>query len=220
MEHDLLYIRPGERNVITEAKGGGMQVVPLSLNQYHRMIDEGILPEDSAVELLDGVLVPKDRRDAEGGPMVIGESHAYVVNQLARLLVKMDLEKVYVQTQQPIAIPEAGSEPEPDAAIVLRPMGTIGKPQASDIACVIEVAGSSLERDQTTKLRNYALGAIPQYIIIDLARRQAEEHLSPDPVEGRYRKSRIHESTGSMVLHLGGTDHLEVRLVDLLPHPS
>jgi hypothetical protein len=35
--------------------------MPITVEQYHRMIDSGILPEDSSVELLHGLLVRKDR---------------------------------------------------------------------------------------------------------------------------------------------------------------
>src|SRR5690606_24102791 len=115
----LLDIEPGSRNVITEA-AGRLRLVPLTVAPYHRRIEAGILDEDSGIELLDGMLVPKDRGDVGADPMVIGEEHAYVVNQLASLLVRLDRSWMYIQTQQPVAIPEAGGEPEPDAAIVLR----------------------------------------------------------------------------------------------------
>lgn len=157
----LLDIDPGSRNVITEATAGRLRLVPLTVEQYHRMIDAGILAEDSGIELLDGMLVPKDRSDTGADPLVVGEQHAYAVNQLASLLVKLDRNRMYVQTQQPVAIPEVGGEPEPDAAVVLRPMTEPGKPMAADVSCVVEVAGSSLDRDRMTKLRHYARGGIP-----------------------------------------------------------
>jgi hypothetical protein len=128
--------------------------MPLSIEQYHRMIDAGILTEDTGLELLSGMLAPKDRGDARGDPMVIGEQHAYVVNQLARLDRRLPDWPIHIRTQQPIVIPESGGEPEPGAAIVLRPATVMGKPHAKDIFCVIEVAGTSLQRDRTTKLRH------------------------------------------------------------------
>jgi hypothetical protein len=177
----------GVRNVIGKTAGGRLRLVPLTIEQYHRMINEGILPEDTSVELLDGMLVPKDRGDAGGDPMVIGDEHAYVVNQLARLDLRLGDQAMHVQTQQPVVIPEASGEPEPDAAIVLRPVTVIGKPYAKDISCVIEVAGTSLARDRTTKLRHYARGGIPQYVIINLADRITEEYLVPQPAAGGIR---------------------------------
>jgi hypothetical protein len=64
MTTELLEIGPGVRNVIGKTAGGRLRLVPLAIEQYHRMINEGILPEDTSVELLDGMLVPKDRGDA------------------------------------------------------------------------------------------------------------------------------------------------------------
>jgi hypothetical protein len=101
--------------------------MPICIEQYHRMIDAGILTEDTGLELLSGMLAPKDRGDARGDPMVIGEQHAYVVNQLARLDRRLPDWPIHIRTQQPIVIPEAGGEPEPGAAIVLRPATVMGK---------------------------------------------------------------------------------------------
>lgn len=217
MSARLLEIEPEAHNVIGEAKGSWLRLMPLSIEQYHRMIDAGILPEDTSVELLDGMLVPKDRGAAGGDPMVIGEEHAYVVNQLANLLVRLDRTRMHIQTQQPIVIPEAGGEPEPDAAIVLRSSTTMGKPCTRDISCVIEVAGTSLQRDRTTKLRHYARGSIPQYILINLAERTAEEYLDPQPEAGVYTKPVIRAADAILRLRLADDDRFEVSLTDLLP---
>jgi Uma2 family endonuclease len=188
MAEPLLKVEPGAPNVIGEAAGGRLELLPLSVEQYDRMIEEGILPEDTGVELLDGVLVRKDRGDAGGDPMTVGEAHAYVVRQLAYLGLRLDPTRLHLQTQQPIVIPGAG-EPEPDAAIVVRPITAIGKPHAAGVSCVIEVAGTSLERDRTTKPRHYARGGIPQYIILNLQDRTAEEYVQPDPTTGKYTKT-------------------------------
>lgn len=217
MTTELLEIEPGARNVIGEAAGERLRLVPLSVDQYHRMIDEGILAEDAGVELLDGMLVPKDRGDAGGDPMVIGEEHAYVVKQLAALMRQLDHSRIHIQTQQPVAISEASSEPEPDASIMLRPITAMGNPAAKDVSCVIEVAGTSLARDRTTKLRHYARGGIPQYLIINLADRTAEEYMNPDPAAGVYGEPAIHTADAALRLHLEGSGRLDVLLADLLP---
>lgn len=217
MAAELLEIAPGARNVVGEGTDGRLRLVPLSIEQYHRMIDEGILPEDTGVELLDGMLVPKDRGDVGGDPMVIGEEHAYVVNQLANLALRLDRRRIHIQTQQPVTIAEAGGEPEPDAAIVLRPITAVGKPNAKDVSCVIEVAGASLGRDRTTKLRHYARGGIAQYIIIDLADRTAAEYLNPQSAAGVYAKSITYTAEAVLRLRLCDDDRLDVRLAELLP---
>ena len=202
-------MEPGAPNVIGEATAGRLELLPLSVEQYDRMIEEGILPEDTGVELLDGVLVRKDRGDAGGDPMTVGEAHAYVVRQLAYLGLRLDPTRLHLQTQQPIVIPGSG-EPEPDAAIFLQPITATGKPRAADVSCVIEVAGTSLDRDRTTKLRHYASGGIPQYVILNLQDRTAEEHLHPDPAAGTYVTRTIHPADTTLRFHLVGNERLEV----------
>lgn len=215
-EEQLLKVEPGARNVIGEAAGGELRLLPLTVAQYERMIDDGILSEDTGMELLDGVIVRKDRGDPGGDPMTVGEAHAYVVNQLAHLSLRLDASRLHLQTQQPVVIPEDG-EPEPDAAIVLRPLAAVGKPRAKDVSCVVEVVGTSLERDRATKLRLYARGNIPQYIILDLAAGKAEEHLQPDPATGTYSSTILHGSGETLRLRLSGAETLDVPLADLFP---
>lgn len=216
MGEQLLKVEPGAPNVFGEAAGGRLELLPLSVEQYDRMIEEGILAEDTGVELLDGVLVRKDRGDAGGDPMTVGEAHAYVVKQLAYLGLRLDPTRLHLQTQQPVVIPGAG-EPEPDAAIVLRPITAAGKPRAEHVSCVIEVAGTSLDRDRTTKLRHYARGGIPQYVILDLHERTAEEYLEPDSETGAYASRTTHQSRASLRLRLGGEGALEVAIAELFP---
>jgi hypothetical protein len=216
MPNELLEIRPGARNVISESQGGWLRLMPLTVDQYHRMLESGILLEDTSVELLDGMLVPKDRGDVGGDPMGIGEEHAYVVNQVANLGRRLDPERSYIQTQQPVVIPEDG-EPEPDAAIVLRPINRLGKPYAHEVASVIEVAGTSLRRDRTTKLRLYARGGISQYIIVNLTERTAEEYSDPEPAAGRYAKRIAHEADAALRLNLADNSCLDVAVATLLP---
>lgn len=211
-----LRVEPGAPNVIAEAVGGRLELLPLSVEQYDRMIEEGILPEDTSVELLDGVLVRKDRGDAGGDPMTVGDAHAYVVTQLAYLGLRLDPTTAHLQTQQPVVIPEAG-EPEPDAAIVLRPVTEAGKAHAESVSCVIEVAGTSLNRDRTTKLRHYARGGIAQYVILVLADRTAEEYLEPDRNVGTYSRRVLHHSNATLALRLAGGTTLSIALTDLFP---
>lgn len=211
MSEHLLKIGPGAQNVIGEATGGDLLLRPLSVEEYGRMIDEGILPEDTGTELLDGILVRKDRGDPGGDPMTVGEAHAYVVRQLAHLGLGLDAGRVHLQTQQPVVIPNYG-EPEPDAAIVLRPVTATAKARAEDVSCVLEVAGTSLKRDRTTKLRHYARGGIPQYVILDLAAQAAEEYLDPERSAGTYARRVVHPSSASLRLRLSAGEALEISL--------
>lgn len=54
-----------------------LHLVRLNVDQYHKMLTEGILEEGAPIELLDGLLVYKDRRSSRDVP-VTTEPHVYV----------------------------------------------------------------------------------------------------------------------------------------------
>src|SRR5690348_449745 len=127
-------------------------VVGLTLDQYVRMIKEGILPEGEPIELLDGILVRKNRAKAGEDPMTVGFEHVWAVKNLGLLLMPVERDGCHVAVQQPIALPPDGA-PEPDVAIV---RGSINDyrdryPSAGDLPCVVEVADSSKYHDRLTK---------------------------------------------------------------------
>ena len=47
---------------------GQLEVVPLSINQYERMIETGILGEDDPIELLEGYMVGMDKGLGQARP--------------------------------------------------------------------------------------------------------------------------------------------------------
>lgn len=47
--------------VIERERPAGTGIVPLTVEQYHRLIESGILPDRAPIELLDGLLVSKVR---------------------------------------------------------------------------------------------------------------------------------------------------------------
>ena len=51
------------------------KIVPLTVDQYHRMIEAAILPEGEPIELIDGLLVRKDRSAVGADPMTVGHAH-------------------------------------------------------------------------------------------------------------------------------------------------
>ena len=144
-----------------------------SVEQYHQMIQTGILDDDTPVELLNGWLISK---------MSQGPYHRAVLRQLRDALeplVQTTPGTWYVETQCPVTLTD--SEPEPDIAVI---RGTNldylhQHPQASDLALVVEISDSSLRRDQGLKQRIYAQAGIPTYWIVNLAARRLERHTNP-----------------------------------------
>src|SRR5438552_16704613 len=82
-------------------------VFRLSVEQYHEMIDAGILTDDDPVELLEGWLVSK---------MPKKPAHRIATRRTRTALEGIVPEGWYVDSQEPITL--GSSEPEPAVAVV------------------------------------------------------------------------------------------------------
>ncbi len=140
-----------------------------SVEQYHRMIEAGVLTRADRVQLLEGVIVDMTP---------IGIAHAYAVQGLMRALVRILPDGWDVFVQQPVSM--AGSEPEPDLAIVRGSYSDYSdrRPTAADVAVLIEVAETSLEIDRK-KIAIYARAGVPEYWLVNLPDRQIEIRRGP-----------------------------------------
>lgn len=185
-------------------------VWPLSVDQYHRMIHEGILTDDDPVELLNGCLITK---------MAKNPTHR-ASTRLTRLALEAAVPAGwYVEAQEPITLDD--SEPEPDIAVI---RGTTRDyldrhPGANDVGLVIEVSDTTLERDRRLKRRIYAEARIPSFWIVNLTDRSVEVY--SDPVvpheEPAYLSSRTYHAGTTVPLVLDGRMEAEVPVDELLP---
>src|SRR5689334_23575433 len=82
---------------------------PISVSEYHQMIDAKILDEADLVELLDGFM-------ARMSPQSVG--HAEAIAYLNELLARSLPARFQLRCQLPLTL--ARSEPEPDFAVVER----------------------------------------------------------------------------------------------------
>ncbi len=193
-------------------------LVPLTVEQYHRMIETGILEEGTAIELLDGFLVRKDRAKAGEDPMTVGVEHAWVLSHLPRELRNVEARGSHYRSQLPVTLLPA-NEPEPDGTIVRgAPDSYRGRhPMPADVPCAIEVSDSSLHRNHTRKMRIYAKAAIAQYIIVNLVDRVVEDYRQPMPDAARYATSRIYQSGETVPFLLSDGTAFAVPASRLLP---
>jgi Uma2 family endonuclease len=159
---------PLSSTIYQDIAAGLAHPVGLTVDAYDFMIEHHLLDEDTTTELIDGVIVKKDRSAVGEDPMSVGDRHRAVVLRLAALDAQFRAHNCFLQTQQPIVLPP-DNEPEPDASIIRGVLeASTTKPRAAEVLCVVEVADSSLRRDLGPKLRAYAGAAIPQYIVVDL----------------------------------------------------
>jgi Uma2 family endonuclease len=145
----------------------------LSVEDYHKLGEAGILTEDSRVELIDGELI-------EMAP--IGGPHMAVVNRLNRLLVLAVGDLGVVSVQNPVRLP-SHSEPQPDFAI-LKPRArdaALVVPGPEDVLLLVEVADTTLAYDRGTKLGLYAKFGIAESWIVNLQSKSIEVYREPTP---------------------------------------
>ncbi|MEM6351475.1 MAG: Uma2 family endonuclease [Cyanobacteria bacterium P01_D01_bin.14] len=150
----------------------------MGVEQYHAMVNAGILTDDDPVELLEGWLVYK---------MPKKPSHRVTTRLVRTALEALVPMGWYVDSQEPITL--ADSEPEPDVVVV---RGSTRQyldrhPGPKDVGIVIEVSDTTLQRDRETKLRAYARSGIPIYWIVNLVEQQIEIYSQPDTERAAYR---------------------------------
>lgn len=203
-------------SMLEAAAAGRTEVLRLTVEQFHEMLESGIVAEGCPVELADGFLVRKDRQDAEGDGRVHGPRHKSAVAFLTRLVERIQSLGCWLQVQLPIAL-SATSEPEPDGAIVVgRPEDYLDRHAGpGDVLAVIEVAGRSLPYDRGPKQELYASAGIPVYVIVDLRNDRVEVHEQPASVQ--YTRSVVHGPSETVRLALGPRGTLVVAVADLLP---
>jgi len=191
-----------------------LAVVPLNVEQYHSMRETGILAEDAPVELIDGLLVYKDR----GGALPVSPLHTFVTHRMARLAPALEERGCHLRLENPITLPPS-HEPEPDGAVVQgRPEDYLERhPGPGDVLCVIEVSDSSLKTDRTVKQSVYAAAGIAQFIIVNLVEGRIEVYEDPNVVERGYRLVRILYRDDTISLRIPGDRTLGVPAADWLP---
>ena len=143
----------------------------LSVDDYHKLGEAGILNEDSRVELIDGELI-------DMAP--VGGQHVGIVNRLNKLFVLALGDEATVSVRNPVTLPPH-SEPQPDVTIV-RSKGALAPlavPTPADILLLIEVADTTLRYDRGTKLPLYARAGIPEVWIVDVQGSGIEMHRDP-----------------------------------------
>jgi len=151
----------------------------ISVDQYQRMIETGVLRRSDRVELIEGEMF-------QVAP--IGARHAAISRRLNALFSRSVGDLAQVDIAGPVKLGES-SEPQPDV-MLLRPGNYNTQiPEAADVLLLIEISDSSLESDLSTKLALYARHGIAEYWIVDAAGECVETYSNPGPVA--YMEKRI-----------------------------
>jgi Uma2 family endonuclease len=144
---------------------------PLTVADYHRMGEVGMLTERDRVELIEGELIAMSP---------IGSEHAGAVNALTRRLVQVVGERGIVAVQNPVRLDDL-SEPQPDFAVLKPRPDDYRKatPCPEEVLLIIEVADSSLSYDRGVKRSLYTRHGIPEFWIVNLTAGEVEVCRAP-----------------------------------------
>lgn len=188
---------------------GDLRMHQFSVDEYHRMIDAGILTAQHQVELLNGWIVDK-MPQIPPHPTTVARMHRWLVC----LLPTADW---VVRSQSPVTL--ATSEPEPDIAIARGPdtRYEARHPGPPDLRCLMEVADTSLFYDRDEKGPVYAAARIPQYWLINLSDRCVEVYRRPQA--GRhpgYRTVKVYTIADVITLELDGEKYGEIAVKQLV----
>jgi Uma2 family endonuclease len=186
-----------------------MPIHRLSVEQYHRMIETGVLTEDDPVEFLEGWIVTKMPRSPLHDGVIMR-----VRTRLARALG--DDWPIRIQS----AVTTRDSEPEPDLAVVSGPEEKYLErhPTPFDVEMLIEVSDSTLELDRLVKGRLYARARVPVYWIVNLSENIIKVYT--DSVGGKNPRYRTREDYGAdegVPLIVAGKEQARIPGKDLLP---
>ncbi|NJK46176.1 MAG: Uma2 family endonuclease [Pleurocapsa sp. SU_196_0] len=148
----------------------------LTLEMFEALSNAGHFA-DAHVELLDGEIFVKGLQSQE---------YAYAIQNLSQLFYQRFANRAVIRPQLPLVLLNPPPDfVEPDLALLNLPPSQYKtrNANAADALLVIEVSDSTLERDQTAKLRAYARNNIPEYWILNLHTQQLEVMREPSGEE-------------------------------------
>lgn len=143
----------------------------LTVAEYYRMAEVGILQADARVELIEGEVIDRPP---------IGSLHAGTVDYIDHSLRLACGGRAIIRTQNPVFL-NPHSEPQPDIAL-LRPRPDFYRgahPTPADVLLLVEVADTTLAYDTQIKLPLYARHGIPEVWLVDLTNQRFIVHRSP-----------------------------------------
>lgn len=153
------------------AMASAIQRHQFTVHDYHRMVDAGILLENSRVELINGEVLALNP---------ISDPHNGTCARANRAFVRACGDDAIVLVQGAVRL-DLFNEPQPDIAL-LKPREdfyTKGHPGPADILLLVEISASSLTYDLKVKSRLYAKMRIAEYWVADLDNEIVLAHSDP-----------------------------------------
>lgn len=176
----------------------------ITADEYERMGESGIFPQDARLELIEGGIF-------ELSP--IGSAHAACVNFLGGLLNRLFGGVLIVSVQNPVRLNDF-SEPQPDVALLRRRDDFYrgAHPTSEDVLLVVEVADTTVATDRSFKLPLYARAGISEFWLVNIPEGQLE--IYSEPSGDSYLRSEVFERDAEARSHT--VEGLSVKVGELL----
>jgi Uma2 family endonuclease len=178
----------------------------INVHEYERIVAAGAL-DDDRLELIDGYMVKK---------MPKNPPHSWSTRRILDLIGAFLPPGWLWRLEQPVRIPDF-DEPEPDVAVVRGSLDDYKHrtPVPADVALLVEVSETTLDRDQREKLAVYAQGNIPVYWIVNLVDGHVEVYTDPGPTG--YRSRQDFSPGESVPVVIDGHEVGRIAVADILP---
>jgi Uma2 family endonuclease len=167
-------------------KLSGLGLVPyrLTVRQFERIIDAGILRAEDRVELLGGLLIKK---------MTVNDPHDFAVSDLAERLRGLLAPVWFIREEKSVVLGRYW-RPQPDISVVRGPRDRYRRrgPRARDLGLLVEVTDSTYPKDRGWKWEKYAGCRVPVYWIVNIPERRIEVYSLPS---GRGKAAQYRDCT-------------------------
>lgn len=184
----------------------------ITVDEYHRIVESGVLGEEPRVELLEGVIVKK---------MAKNPPHNLACDLIQYLLMRLLPADFFASMGTSMTIEERQGEPEPDAMILRGQMRDYAgrRRTAADASLVVEISDTSYNTDRTLKWSLYAASGVPVNWILDLNRKRLEIHTEPtgQGEQAGYARTTVIGPDDEVPLVLDGREVGRFRLREIMP---
>jgi Uma2 family endonuclease len=162
----------------------------LTVDEYYRMAEVGLLAPDARVELIEGEIIDMPP---------IGSPHGSVVDRLTQLMVRAVGDCAIVRVQGAVRLSRF-SEPQPDLTL-LAPRANFyadRQPTAADTLLIVEVSETTMRYDLQIKSSLYSRYGVPEYWVINLA--EGQLHFFRGPTADGFADARTVPTCGPVAI--------------------
>ncbi len=174
-------------------------------DEVHRMMEIGILPEESGWELINGEIIHRVKTS---------NYHAGTSIRLNKTLMNLLADEFIIGNKSPIKVNQR-NEPEPDFSILKKRKDFYFKnhPQPTDVLLIIEISDSTLKFDRETKKRIYAAAGIVEYWLVNLEEDTLEIYTKPKGEN--YFEMKVYEQGDE--IHSKNIEKLKLNVSEIIP---